>query len=172
MVAPQMVTPMVTPHFTFSGPSSLCSAQLARLGSVKARLSITFINQQGLQEAGIDMGGLMKEFLESVVSAGFDPNRGLFSATPDGYAYPSPLAGATWMGVGPASKPTNACCTAHMLSSVPDAFAHARNRQGCRLAALAAEHISLASLPPSCACPFFCPFTTTGRRSRAQSTHD
>ncbi len=39
------------------------------------------------------MGGLMKEFLESVVSAGFDPNRGLFAATPDGQAYPNPLAG-------------------------------------------------------------------------------
>lgn len=46
-----------------------------------------------VQEAGIDMGGLMKEFLESVVSAGFDPNRGLFAATPDGQAYPNPLAG-------------------------------------------------------------------------------
>lgn len=31
--------------------------------------------------------------LESVVVAGFDPNRGLFSATPDGHAYPNPLAG-------------------------------------------------------------------------------
>ncbi len=40
------------------------------------------------------MGGLMKEFLESVVGEGFDPNRGLFSATPDGCAYPNPLAGA------------------------------------------------------------------------------
>lgn len=39
------------------------------------------------------MGGLMKEFLESVVSAGFDPNRGLFAATPDGQAYPNPVAG-------------------------------------------------------------------------------
>ncbi|KAL4858841.1 E3 ubiquitin-protein ligase UPL7 [Chlorella vulgaris] len=43
-------------------------------------------------EAGIDMGGLMKEFLESVITAGFDPNRGLFKATPDGCAYPNPLA--------------------------------------------------------------------------------
>jgi hypothetical protein len=65
---------------------------------VKSRLSITFINQQGLQEAGIDMGGLMKEFLESVVASGFDPNRGLFSATPDGFAFPSPLAGGQLAG--------------------------------------------------------------------------
>lgn len=45
-----------------------------------------------VQEAGIDMGGLLKEFLESVITAGFDPDRGLFKATPDGCAYPNPLA--------------------------------------------------------------------------------
>lgn len=33
-----------------------------------------------------------RRLLESVVAAGFDPNRGLFSATPDGHAYPNPLA--------------------------------------------------------------------------------
>ncbi len=42
----------------------------------------------------MDMGGLMKEFVESLAQAGFDRNRGLFSATPDGFAYPNPLAGA------------------------------------------------------------------------------
>jgi hypothetical protein len=47
------------------------------------------------------MGGLMKEFLESVVAEGFDPNRGLFSATPDGCAYPNPLAGEGPRGLKP-----------------------------------------------------------------------
>lgn len=45
------------------------------------------------QEAGVDMGGLTKELVETVVAAGFDRNRGLFCATPDGFAYPNPLAG-------------------------------------------------------------------------------
>ncbi|KAI3428601.1 hypothetical protein D9Q98_007424 [Chlorella vulgaris] len=68
-------------------------AQLSRLGDgIKSRLNITFINHLGYQEAGIDMGGLLKEFLESVITAGFDPDRGLFKATPDGCAYPNPLA--------------------------------------------------------------------------------
>lgn len=40
----------------------------------------------------------MKEFLDSVTAAGFDPNRGLFAATPDGAAYPNPLAGARAVG--------------------------------------------------------------------------
>lgn len=58
-----------------------------------------------VQEAGIDMGGLMKEFLESVVAAGFDPNRGLFTATPDGYAYPNPLAGLACLLLGGLAQP-------------------------------------------------------------------
>lgn len=45
------------------------------------------------QEAGLDMGGLMKEFVETLCQAGFDRNRGLFAATPDGFAFPNPLAG-------------------------------------------------------------------------------
>ncbi|GAB4814415.1 hypothetical protein N2152v2_001461 [Parachlorella kessleri] len=68
-------------------------SQIPRSGdSLKRRLFVTFVNEQGLQEAGVDMGGLMKELVEQVVQAGFDRNRGLFSATPDGFAYPNPLA--------------------------------------------------------------------------------
>lgn len=66
--------------------------QLPRSGdALKARLHVTFVNSQGLQEAGVDMGGLMKELVELVVQQGCDVNRGLFSATAEGYAYPNPL---------------------------------------------------------------------------------
>ena len=41
---------------------------LSHLGPLlKARLSVTFVNEQGLSEAGLDYGGLMKELLEEVV---------------------------------------------------------------------------------------------------------
>lgn len=33
---------------------------------LKARLDVTFVNEQGLQEAGLDYGGLMKDFIEDV----------------------------------------------------------------------------------------------------------
>ncbi|EFJ40292.1 hypothetical protein VOLCADRAFT_99935 [Volvox carteri f. nagariensis] len=43
-------------------------------------------------EAGLDFGGLQKELLERVVSAGLDANYGLFTSTPDGLIYPNPAA--------------------------------------------------------------------------------
>ncbi len=40
----------------------------------------------------MDQGGLMKELLEEVIKAGFNRDRGLFASTPDGQAYPHPVA--------------------------------------------------------------------------------
>ena len=48
------------------------------------------MNAQGLSEAGIDGGGVFREFLSEVLITGFDPNRGYFSTTPDGQLYPNP----------------------------------------------------------------------------------
>jgi len=67
--------------------------QLGRVGSgIKARLDVTFLNEQGLQEAGLDYGGLMKDFIEDVVRAGFNPDYGLFVATREGQLHPGPQA--------------------------------------------------------------------------------
>ena len=38
--------------------------------AIKGRLMVTFVSQHGVLEAGIDHGGLVKEFLEEVSSAG------------------------------------------------------------------------------------------------------
>ena len=35
-------------------------------GSIKGRLSVSFVNVHGEMEAGLDHGGLVKEFLEEV----------------------------------------------------------------------------------------------------------
>ena len=51
-----------------------------------------FIDVHGLEEAGVDGGGIFKEFLELVVKDGFDPNVGLFRATTDQRLYPNPHA--------------------------------------------------------------------------------
>ncbi|EIE23025.1 hypothetical protein COCSUDRAFT_15978, partial [Coccomyxa subellipsoidea C-169] len=62
-------------------------------GSIKGRLSVSFVNVHGEMEAGLDHGGLVKEFLEEVVKAGFDVNRGLFTSTAEGgLAFPQPAA--------------------------------------------------------------------------------
>lgn len=36
---------------------------------MKGRLVVSFVNEQGMLEAGLDYGGLIKEFLEQVALA-------------------------------------------------------------------------------------------------------
>ncbi|DBB12911.1 TPA: hypothetical protein ACH3X3_005665 [Trebouxia sp. C0006] len=69
--------------------------QLNKLAErLKSRLQIRFVDQHGLEEAGIDGGGLFKEFMECLVKEGFDPNAALFKATSDNRLYPNPAAQA------------------------------------------------------------------------------
>ncbi|PAA56109.1 hypothetical protein BOX15_Mlig022036g1 [Macrostomum lignano] len=58
------------------------------------RLKVSFRNELGLEEAGIDGGGLMREFLALVLSAAFDPQRGFYSQASSGALYPNPLSAA------------------------------------------------------------------------------
>ncbi|KAJ3034415.1 hypothetical protein HDV00_005035 [Rhizophlyctis rosea] len=72
-------------------------AQLNGLGSgLKKRVAITFISEQGLMEAGIDGGGVFKEFLTSLSRQAFDANYGLFQTTKDQLLYPSSHIYATF----------------------------------------------------------------------------
>ncbi|KAF9919574.1 hypothetical protein FBU30_010850 [Linnemannia zychae] len=65
--------------------------QLNHLGSrLKGRISISFIDQYGMTEAGIDGGGVFKEFLTSLVLQAFNTNYGLFMNTSDQLLYPNP----------------------------------------------------------------------------------
>ena len=64
-------------------------SQLNRLGNrLKHRVQVTFINQHGAHEAGIDGGGVFKEFLDDLIKEAFDPSQHktgaplLFSVTP------------------------------------------------------------------------------------------
>lgn len=43
-------------------------------------------------EAGVDGGGLFKDFMECLIKECFDPRIGLFKATPDEKLYPNPAA--------------------------------------------------------------------------------
>ena len=47
-----------------------------------------------MDEAGIDGGGLSREFLSELLKTGFDPNRGFFKYTNDKVLYPNPQAPA------------------------------------------------------------------------------
>eukprot|EP00164_Ancoracysta_twista_P001419 GFYU01001849.1.p1 GENE.GFYU01001849.1~~GFYU01001849.1.p1 ORF type:complete len:1057 (+),score=246.68 GFYU01001849.1:96-3173(+) len=67
--------------------------QLSTIGSdLKKRFRITFVNDFGLEEAGIDGGGLFKEFITRLIEDAFDPNKGLFERTENEALYPNPAA--------------------------------------------------------------------------------
>ncbi|XP_046852601.1 ubiquitin-protein ligase E3C-like [Xenia sp. Carnegie-2017] len=58
----------------------------------RQRIHVTFVNNHGLQEAGVDGGGVFREFLNETLTAGFDQNIGFFSSTKDELLYPNPQA--------------------------------------------------------------------------------
>lgn len=60
--------------------------------NLKLKMRIQLINAAGLDEAGIDGGGIFREFLSELLKTGFDPNRGFFKYTADRLLYPNPQA--------------------------------------------------------------------------------
>ena len=55
-------------------------------------IQVSFVNHEGLIEAGIDGGGLFKEFVNTLSRQAFNPSYGLFCVTSEGLLYPSPQA--------------------------------------------------------------------------------
>ncbi|KAL8245218.1 hypothetical protein R6Q59_011476 [Mikania micrantha] len=56
--------------------------QLNSLGSrLKSSIHVSFVSECGLPEAGLDYGGLSKEFLTDIAKAAFSPDYGLFTQT-------------------------------------------------------------------------------------------
>ncbi|GMH28043.1 hypothetical protein Nepgr_029886 [Nepenthes gracilis] len=56
-------------------------------------IRVTFVNEFGVEEAGIDGGGIFKDFMESITRAAFDIQYGLFKETADHLLYPNPGSG-------------------------------------------------------------------------------
>lgn len=66
-----------------------------RANQLKDRIQVTFISDQGTAEAGIDGGGLFKEFLDELCHVGFNPSPdglGLFTSTSNQLLVPSSSA--------------------------------------------------------------------------------
>lgn len=60
--------------------------------ALRSTIRVKFVNEQGLDEAGIDQDGVFKEFLEMTLKKVFDPQLNLFSTTSTGVLYPSPTS--------------------------------------------------------------------------------
>ena len=59
---------------------------------LRGRIRIQYVDSYGEVEAGVDGGGLFKDFMENLVKEGFNPEIGLFRTTPEQKLYPSPAA--------------------------------------------------------------------------------
>ena len=57
--------------------------------NLKKKIVVKLINYTGLDEAGVDGGGLFREFLTTFLKEAFNPHRGLFIET-DGLLHPNP----------------------------------------------------------------------------------
>ncbi|XP_078083401.1 ubiquitin-protein ligase E3B [Mustelus asterias] len=69
--------------------------QLRRLpvNTMKGVIRVKFVNDLGVDEAGIDQDGVFKEFLEEIIKKVFDPALNLFKTTSgDERLYPSPTS--------------------------------------------------------------------------------
>ncbi|KAL7689849.1 putative HECT domain-containing protein [Plasmopara halstedii] len=60
--------------------------------ALKMRVKVTFINEQGLEEAGIDGGGVFKEYMDCLTKSAFSPEYGFFLETEEHLLYPNPGA--------------------------------------------------------------------------------
>ena len=76
-------------------------AALHALGPrLKGRVMIRFVDETGLPEAGIDGGGLFKEFMNALLKSAFDEAYGLFRLTTDRLLFPNPDASLMTGGDG------------------------------------------------------------------------
>ena len=76
-------------HLLEDGMNELSSRLTEMLGGI---IRVQFINAQGLEEAGVDGGGLFKDFLNDLISESFNPKFGLFIETPERTLYPNPAS--------------------------------------------------------------------------------
>ena len=67
-------------------------AEFPHLTNLRNMIRIKYMNEHGLEEIGIDGGGLLKEYLCSVCKKAFDPNYGLFIETDERTLRPNPHA--------------------------------------------------------------------------------
>eukprot|EP01087_Luapelamoeba_hula_P017100 TRINITY_DN5363_c0_g1_i2.p1 TRINITY_DN5363_c0_g1~~TRINITY_DN5363_c0_g1_i2.p1 ORF type:complete len:863 (-),score=106.25 TRINITY_DN5363_c0_g1_i2:130-2718(-) len=59
---------------------------------IKGSIKVSFINSEGLEEAGVDGGGVFKEFVTELSKKAFTAELGLFRETQDRLLYPNPLS--------------------------------------------------------------------------------
>lgn len=75
-------------HYLYEDASDKLSPE--NVPELRLKMRVQFVNTAGLEEAGVDGGGLFREFLSELLKTSFDPNRGFFRLTKDNMLYPNP----------------------------------------------------------------------------------
>ena len=93
----RLVIPARDPGSTSTPPQltrapSLPAFSPAAEPNLRLRMQVQLVNFAGLDEAGIDGGGIFREFMSELMKTAFDPNRGFFRHTSDQLLYPNPGA--------------------------------------------------------------------------------
>lgn len=65
---------------------------LLKAPDLRRPIRVQMVNWAGLDEAGVDGGGIFREFLSELLQTALDPSRGFFTTTHDQLLYPNPLA--------------------------------------------------------------------------------
>eukprot|EP01018_Ginkgo_biloba_P026105 Gb_04194 [translate_table: standard] len=60
---------------------------------LRGMIRVTFVNEFGVEEPGVDGGGIFKDFMENITKTAFDIQYGLFKETADHLLYPNPASG-------------------------------------------------------------------------------
>ena len=80
--------------FQYSGSFFISISIIFFLSSLEPNLRwkmrVQLTNAVGLDEAGVDGGGIFREFLSELLKTSFDPNRGFFRLSHDNLLYPNP----------------------------------------------------------------------------------
>lgn len=60
--------------------------------ALRNKIRVQYVNELGAEEAGVDGGGMFKDFLENITRTAFDVQHGLFKETNDHLLYPNPAS--------------------------------------------------------------------------------
>uniref|UniRef100_A0A8R1XLL7 HECT-type E3 ubiquitin transferase n=1 Tax=Onchocerca volvulus TaxID=6282 RepID=A0A8R1XLL7_ONCVO len=83
---------IIAVHRTTLYEDAFRALQPHNVPDMKSTIRVQMVNWVGLEEAGVDGGGIFREFLFELLHTALDPSRGFFAATHEQLLYPNPLA--------------------------------------------------------------------------------
>lgn len=84
---------MVRLFFEISDKRKILNVELSfSVNDLKSMVRVKMVNWAGMNESGIDGGGIFREFLSELLKTAFNVERGFFTFTESKLLYPNPTA--------------------------------------------------------------------------------